>query len=62
MVVSLPRLPSCVGACDAVLAKVCKVLWKTLSVVEVANALLTGGAIFHSDRDPHFMYSSAFVP
>lgn len=61
MVVFLSGLPSCLGASDAVVSKVCEVFRNRFPIVKVADALFIKRAVFQDNGDLHVMRSAAFI-
>jgi hypothetical protein len=59
--VFLNKLPSRQMARENSAGKSCEAFWKAFPIVKVADALPINGAIFHRNRDPHFVHPSAFV-
>ena len=61
VVVFLSGLPSCLGAGDAIVGKVCKALGKGFPIVQVTDALFIRGAIFHYNGNPHLVLAPTSV-
>src|SRR5215475_10935429 len=59
--VLLDRLPSCHWARETLIRKRCQRFWNAFSPVKITDTLLIMGSIFHRNRNPGFVHSSAFV-
>jgi len=61
VVVFLRGLPPRLGARNAGVGEVREVFRQALPVVQLADAFLGDGTIFHRDQETHFMDPSAFI-
>jgi hypothetical protein len=54
-------LPTCLGAGDAMVGKVCEVLWNGFLFIQGTEALFDEGAALQSNRNPHLVNSATSV-
>ena len=61
LVAFLRGLPACLGAGDAMVGKVCEVLWNGFLFIQGTETLFDEGATLQCNRNPHLVNSATSV-